>query len=118
MLSPLFLFNIWQGDSVPWDGMAMDTSGSQRAAHLLSVQFDAMCTHRVPLICRVRTHCADNGNVRRDSPWPFPSLLELFEISFMQEIWEGVGGCYIDQDLGNGRLDHLSSISCSHKAGL
>lgn len=70
MLSPFFLFNTWQGDSVPWDGMAMGTTGSQRAAHL-SVQFDAMCAHKVPLICRVRTHCADDGNV-----------LGLFQVSW------------------------------------
>lgn len=36
----------------------------------------------------------------------------------MQEVQEGVGACYISQGPGNGRLHHLSSISCPQEVGL
>lgn len=48
----------------------------------------------------------------------FQDSQNSLQMSFMQEVWEGSGGCYISQDPGSGGLDFSSSISCPRKAGL
>lgn len=58
------------------------------------------------------------GFSRQACPWAFPCVSELF-CNFCHAEGMGVwGSCCNSQVPGNGRLRHLSSISCPHKAGL